>query len=773
MTEARHGRWRRWGPDVVGVVWVLAAAAVVMAPALAHGASLGPFDLLSRYGLTRQHGVVVHDSLSSDQIDAFIPWTSLAWTQVHHGSLPLWNPYTALGLPLAFNWQSATFSLPALVGYLVPLHLAYTVSVLVTLAIAGTGVYVLGRVLGLGVLGCTMAATVYELSGPFMGWLGWPVAGVMSWAGWLFAATVLVVRGRHRVRAIAACAVVVAWVLYAGQPEIVVLLGAALLVYLVVLLGLRAPWLGGSGPIRRPALDMVVALVAGAALGAPILLPGAQIASGSIRRSVGFYGSLPGHDLIHILFQGFDGLPVAGSRPFGGLNYVETAAYVGVIAVVLSVLAVAVAVRRRHHQTLAFGAVALSAMALAFFSPAVSVLFRVPLIGRVQWHRDLVSMAFGFAVLTGIGTDILVRSHGERTVRKWVAGGFAGSAVVVGALWLVGRGTLHPLQTSIREKSFIWPAVEIAVGLVAIGAVVWSGRRPARHAAVASVTHAGRWAAMVLIACETAFLVTAGAPLWSSSPSYLPRTPAVEALQRTVGSSLVGLGNLSCQPFPSLGILPNVNIAYDVHEFAAYDPVIPSAYFSYWKAATGRPGGFPTYKELCPAVTSATQGRRYGVAYVLESKGDHGPKGAVFDTMVGNEKLYRIPGVAPATLSTLGPRGSLPGPDALGTAVGVTHPDDASWKLTTDAPGPRVLRLRLTDVPGWHASIDGHPLALSQFSGFMLQARIPPGRHHIELHYWPDTFTVGLVLAAVAVLGLLLALVIAGVRDRGQAAPTT
>src|ERR1700722_8569793 len=115
MTEARHGRWRRWGPDVVGVVWVLAAAAVVMAPALAHGASLGPFDLLSRYGLTRQHGVVVHDSLSSDQIDAFIPWTSLAWTQVHHGSLPLWNPYTALGLPLAFNWQSATFSLPALV----------------------------------------------------------------------------------------------------------------------------------------------------------------------------------------------------------------------------------------------------------------------------------------------------------------------------------------------------------------------------------------------------------------------------------------------------------------------------------------------------------------------------------------------------------------------------------------------------------------------------------------------------------------------------------
>ena len=169
-----------------------------MAPALAHGASLGPFDLLSRYGLSSRSGVVVHNSLSSDQIDAFIPWTNLAWTQVHHGHLPLWNPYSALGMPLAFNWQSAPFSVAAVVGYLFPVHLAYTAQVLVTLVIAGTGVYVLGRVLGLGVLGCTMAATVYELSGPFMGWLGWPVATVMSFAGWLFVAAILVVRGERR-----------------------------------------------------------------------------------------------------------------------------------------------------------------------------------------------------------------------------------------------------------------------------------------------------------------------------------------------------------------------------------------------------------------------------------------------------------------------------------------------------------------------------------------------------------------------------------------------
>ena len=73
----------------------------------------------------------------SDLIREIIPWTTLAWTQVHNGFLPLWNPYSALACPLAFNWQSATFSLPALLGYLVPVRFDFTVQVLVTLVVGG------------------------------------------------------------------------------------------------------------------------------------------------------------------------------------------------------------------------------------------------------------------------------------------------------------------------------------------------------------------------------------------------------------------------------------------------------------------------------------------------------------------------------------------------------------------------------------------------------------------------------------------------------------
>ena len=62
--------------------------------------------------------------------------------------------------------------------------------------------------------------------------------------------------------------------IYAGQPDTLVVLILAVVVFLVVLLVLRAPWLGGSGPLLRPITDLAVAAVAGAALGAPLALPG-------------------------------------------------------------------------------------------------------------------------------------------------------------------------------------------------------------------------------------------------------------------------------------------------------------------------------------------------------------------------------------------------------------------------------------------------------------------------------------------------------------------
>ena len=199
-----------WGIfDVLGLAGVVVAGVLVLIPALSHGTSLGPYDILQDTGLNKVSNVKVHNSSTLDQISLFIPWTNLVWTQVHQGHLPLWNPYSALGMPLAFNWESAPFSLPVLIGYLFPVRLAYTAQVIVTVVIAGTGVYVLGKVLRLGRLGCVTAAVVFELSGPFIGLLGWPLSSVLCWGGWVLAAVALVLRGDKRAQAIVLFAVVI------------------------------------------------------------------------------------------------------------------------------------------------------------------------------------------------------------------------------------------------------------------------------------------------------------------------------------------------------------------------------------------------------------------------------------------------------------------------------------------------------------------------------------------------------------------------------------
>ncbi len=766
---------RRWLPDTLGVLWVLLAAGAGLTPALAHGWSLGNYAVQTLYGGLASSGAKVHYTQASDQLTLFMPLTNLAWTQVHHGHLPLWNPYNALGLPLAFNWESATFSVPVLLGYLVPLHLAYTVQVLVTYAIAGTGVYVLGRVMHLGVLGSVMAATVYELSGPIFGLIGWSFGGVMAWAGWLLVAAIFILRGRHRARSIVFFAVVVACAIYAGEPEALVFLAIAAALLLVMVLGSRVFGLGESGPVLRPLIDFAVAGVAGAALGAPLLLPGTEVGGVSLRNFRGGQVTLGGpssaaqalplHNLIHVVFQGFDGLPVTGTPWFADRYiYIDTVAYVGVIAVVLGVLALAK--RWRQPEVLTFGAITVVMAGLVFASPLVAFLDDLPFhLGGVLWYRAVAPMALGLAVLAGVGTDVLVRSGTKVDVRRWLGAGFGAAGLVLVALWFFGRGHLHPVEATFRAKSFIWPAVATVVGLGVVGWLAWAERRDrkARDTPRGPVSRAGAWAATALLVCETAFLVVSGVPVWWSSPTGFTPTPAVTALKRAVGSAIVGEGTTGCD---SQAITSNVNAAFGVHQLTAYDPVIPRAYFLNWRALTGRLAGPAGNFIYCPAVTTAALARLYGVAYVLEPHGTPGPQGGVFDRNVGDEDLYRIPGAAAATLTTLRNGHSLPPPDAAGKPVAVTHADPASWKLVTHSTDAGVLRLRLTDLPGWRATIDGRPLELLSFSGVMLQARIPPGTHTVELHYWPQAFSAGLVLAAAAALGLCAIPIVGRIRRR-------
>ena len=221
-------------------------------------------------------------------------------------------------------------------------------------------------------------------------------------------------------------------------------------------------------------------------------------------------------------------------------------------------------------------------------------------------------------------------------------------------------------------------------------------------------------------------------------------------------------------PAVSKWIQPNDNGVYGVHELAVYDPIVPKKYFSSWFDITGDYAGSQTINSFCPAVRTVTVAREFGVGFVIPETGHAGPIGSVHVRRVGDEELYRIPGAAEATVTPL--RADAFPPDAVvGTPVDVRHPSPSQWQLTTSTKEPAALRLHLTDVPGWHASVDGRPLPLETYAGMMLQARVPAGTHIIALNYWPETFTVGILVAltsAVFLIGLLMAAFVRKRRSR-------
>jgi hypothetical protein len=589
----------------------------------------------------------------------------------------------------------------------------------------------------------------------------------MSWAGWQFAATVLILRGTRRLWSSALLAVSLAFSFLSGNPQIEVLILFALVFFVAVLLLCRTGPLGGSGPIRRPLLDLVLAFVAGCALSAPLVLPGIQLADASVRKVAPYVSANPVSQVLGLLFQKFWGQPIAGSfiNPQG--FYQEQWVYVGAIAVALTIVALGLRWRRPEVAGLAVAALIVAIVSVS--EPVERLLDNLPVIGHSLWSRGLIPLAFCVAMLAGIGLDTALQQRERQRAIRWALGSFGAIAVLLGVIWLFGRGTLPPFSAHIRAQSFVWPAATTAIGLAAFGTLALLERRPVSKRPILMNTGSLTVGiAGALLICQTVFLVSGDSNIFSSSSTPYQPTPGVIALQRAVGTSLVGLGNGS-QALTGglgLGLGPNTNIPFGIHEFAEYDPIAPATYFTAWKSTVGTSPGVPLVFYFTPAIDSAAVARRYGVSYVLERRGAAGPSGGVFDTRVGNEDLYKIPGAATATLVSAVSSSRWPSTDARGTAVHVEWPGPSEVRMVTRSSTPQVLRLRLASFPGWQATIDGHPLALSTYASMALQARIPPGKHIIELHYWPKRFTEGLAIAAVTVLAFVAAALVSWRRKR-------
>jgi hypothetical protein len=538
----------------------------------------------------------------------------------------------------------------------------------------------------------------------------------------------------------------------------------------------------------------------GLALASPLWMPGIAILRNSIRASqIHSYG-LPLHTISLLVAQGYNGLPLATSQfPqgtfFGPVDYFETAAYVGVIALVLAATCIGLAWRRPVVIGLVACALgsALVAYDLGTGAPVQHLISSIGL-GNIALQRILSELTFAVAILAGLGLELLLRHWRKTQTRTVFAISIVLVAIVVGLLWAhshVGAvsvngqlGRLTSAQaTAVRRRSLYWPTFELA--LLVVAAVGISLLARTRSSMRRSSDRRMRTLMGGLVVLQAAFLIFAGVGINSYNVISYPMTPAVATLKRIVGSSLVGIDgpntpcghqNLSSQPcglraWNGVGLYPEVNIAYGIDEFALHDPIIPLAYFDSFPVKNDDRNSQGT-NLFAPSINSTALARMYGIRYVIVRAPLPIPTGmhliktiAVTGTTVS---IVSVPGSRRFSLGQTAARnGDAKGKSTTGSKpastsqqphdqiLRVAHPSDARYVLKLRTPAVNRLTIRITDAPGWHASANGHSIALHRSAGDLMSAIVPAGTRNVVLTYRPTLFQVGEDLAFLGILGLI------------------
>ncbi|MBL8155013.1 MAG: hypothetical protein JNM70_12590, partial [Anaerolineae bacterium] len=406
----------------------------------------------------------------------FYPWQEYAFDLLRDGQLPLWNLYNGAGAPLLANYQSALlypFNWPGIV-----LPLAWWMSVLAVLHlfIAGWGIWMLGRRLGLPVVGRGLSAFAFGMSGYLVARLGtYPIIWAAAWLPWMIWAAMRVLEQPSRRRAALFSLIVVAQLL-AGHAQTAW--------YSLLLVAASVGWWAATHrPTAWRSLGIIVlGLTLAAVIAALQLLPTAELLMQSQRSdgvdfltAMNFSYTLPRS--LNLIAPNVFGNPGAGTYITPEGAFFEDAVYVGFVPLMSAVVALGVWFWRRLWRRempgfldsvpLWFVIVIVGFIfALGINTPIFPFLYEhVPTFSMfqapVRWHLWTV---FGLSMLAGIGAGMWGR--GFRVF-------FATRLAVAGALGVVVLTLVAPwfLPSDMQSLEGVQTILGSLTGLGILGAL--------------------------------------------------------------------------------------------------------------------------------------------------------------------------------------------------------------------------------------------------------------------------------------------------------------
>lgn len=703
----------------------------------------------------------------SDTTFQFFPWFHYLAEGMRDGEIRQWNPTLLAGMPVSPNGNvSPYYPLTWLGGVMSPYD-AYDLFVLLHLVIGALGVYVLGRALGIRPL-ASWVGGLLAFTAAF--WVNWSthlvhIAG-MVWTPWVLAAAwwLLAVPSRRRTAALAGVAAV--WLL-GGSPQYVYYGALALMGWAgAVLIGRR---LRGPAPLLRPAVSLALAMVLGALLAAPVLLPTLATAGRVVRarETEPQTGHVPADDAVRALVPAATGN--AADTVFYGSNdeLRMDSPFLGVTGLLLVGAAFGGVGRHRWRRLLLVtGTVA--AVALAFTGLPHRLLFEVvPGYDRFRSSPRWLFLLPTFALpLAALGLQDLL--SGSRRARIALTVTAVAGGVGVAGWFAYERGQPGAPVSYFRNRAVL--------ALAVLGAIVvasWVARTRPRIAV----------AAVVLVALgEIAFHTPRWYPSVEQSTAY-PDTPVSDIAGHRGGRFVrVGLRG----PFPPFA--PDLSTVYRVDDAHGLSVLFPKDYDRFLRLIDDY-GVYAEEFNLAPAVADGDLLEsplldvldvrtvvaerdipipgRYRLLvppgtepWVYERPSPGGAMVVGAAAPATEEEMWAqvaAPGWQPlSTAAVLGLQGTVAGEG--GTVVGRPAPADRElWDV--DAPAGGFLRIGARWDPGWSATVDGRDARVLRADGVFRGVVVPPGRHEVRFSYRNPEEMSGRLVGGIALLGLAALLV--------------
>ncbi|MAU11532.1 MAG: hypothetical protein CL607_17040 [Anaerolineaceae bacterium] len=498
---------RRLLPDLISILILFALPLGFFSQQTLGGKTLLPTENIYQYepyaSESAQAGAPAYpqNHLISDLVLQNYQWKNFIITQLGEGEIPLWNPNQFAGIPfLAAGQHSALYPLSA-IYYVMDLPSAYGWFTVVNLWLAGVFMYAF-IVLGLGLRreAAMMAGVIYQFNSFVIASVVFQMMiGGIPWLPLMLLMTEFIIRQQRLMGRPAS----VPWVLVgAGALGMNILAGhVEITIYTLLITGFYAAVrLGGDGWRRRTWGLMVkqgawlLAMVAlGMALGAVQFLPLFEFANSNWRAArTDFWQVLsfahPPRDILQFLLPNFYGnpshhhyfdvfslqmVPVSGVNQthtdWGIKNYVESALYVGVLPLLLSVYALydrwigwrfrsddprttttANRVMANEPPVRAiFAVLGFFSLLFMFGVPVYAIVYVLPGINQLNSaFRWVFGLSLAVAVLSAYGMDGLIRRAAEK---------FAPRLTVVGLLIMIASLLL---MVALLASRLLFPQLE-------------------------------------------------------------------------------------------------------------------------------------------------------------------------------------------------------------------------------------------------------------------------------------------------------------------------